>query len=660
MVKILEKGVNCVQKRIICLVLVAVVLLTTVAVGVSADQVLKTSAEAVKLLKAEEGFSKTPYWDYAQWTVGYGTKCPDDKLDAYKKNGISEEAAEALLVKFLARFESELHSFMNRTGVTLNQNQFDALILFSYNCGASWAYSTQGTLYNAIVSGATGNALIDAFSRWCNAGGQIKTFLLRRRLCEANIYLNGVYSQTPPENFGYILYDPCGGAVSTNVQGYDANLTPKITVEPTFDGCTFQGWYTARVGGEQIKNLSIDVKNSRLYAHWLDAQGNDPATDTSGGVTVTVTEKEVNVRTGPSTDYKAVGKAYAGDVLTITETAEGLPYTWGKFYGGWLCLKYTTYNQAVQEEEKTENTTTRYGTVKVSDALRIRSGPSTGYTVAGYLKNGDRVEILEEQIAGSMVWGKISKGWISLDYVILDPVEEKEPETTQPEPQPETPPTEETTPETTPTEPAKTLVGKVNVKDFLRVRSGPDISSAVIGYLSPNETVTITETVDKGNMTWGKITKGWISMDYVVLETQEQVTAPSKITGIVKVNDFLRVRSGPGTSYAIAGYLSANTKVEITEKKTVGETVWGKISKGWISLDYVKLDDNGKTNSPAQEVTKTVAADCLRVRSGAGTSYTIVGYLYSGTKVTVLSTKTVNGTKWGKISIGWICMDYVK
>ncbi len=658
--EILEKGVNCVQKRIISLVLVAVVLLTTVAVGVSADQVLKTSAEAVKLLKAEEGFSKTPYWDYAQWTVGYGTKCPDDKLEEYKKNGISEEAAEALLVKFLARFESELYSFMNRTGVTLNQNQFDALMLFSYNCGTSWAYSTQGTFYNAIVSGATGNALIDAFSRWCNAGGQIKTFLLRRRLCEANIYLNGVYSQTPPENFGYILYDPCGGTVATNVQGYDANLKPKITLKPTYDGYTFQGWYTARVGGQQVKALTADVKNGRLYAHWEDSQGNDPAKDTSVGITVTVTEKEVNVRQGPSTDYKAIGKAYAGDVLTITETAEGLPYKWGKFYGGWLCLKYTTYDQAVKEEEKPETTTIRYGTVKVSDTLRIRSGPSTGYSVAGYLKNGDRVEILQEQIAGSMVWGKISKGWISLDYVVLDPVEEKEPEPTQPE-EPTVEETQpETTPETTPAEPSKTLVGKVNVKDFLRVRSGPDISSAVVGYLSANETVTITETVDSGSMTWGKISKGWISMDYVVLETQEQVAPATKITGTVKVNDFLRVRSGPGTSYAIAGYLSANAKVEITEKKTVGETVWGKISKGWISLDYVKLDNSGATNPPAQEVTKTVTADCLRVRSDAGTSYAIVGYLYSGTKVTVLSTKTVNGTKWGKISTGWISMDYVK
>ena len=29
-------------------------------------------------------------------------------------------------------------------------------------------------------------------------------------------------------------------------------------------------------------------------------------------------------------------------------------------------------------------------------------------------------------------------------------------------------------------------------------------------------------------------------------------------------------------------------KVEILEQKTVNGMTWGKISKGWISMDYVK------------------------------------------------------------------------
>ena len=55
---------------------------------------------------------------------------------------------------------------------------------------------------------------------------------------------------------------------------------------------------------------------------------------------------------------------------------------------------------------------------------------------------------------------------------------------------------------------------------------------------------------------------------------------------------------------------------------------------------------------------RTVNVSCLLVRSGAGTGYSQVGYLYRGAKVTVTETKTVNGVLWGKISGGWICLDY--
>ena len=654
------------RQRVLCL-LMAVTILASVlfagAIPVSAETEMHMSAEAIDILKAEEGFSQKPYWDYAQWTVGYGTKCPDDKLDEYKTNGISRDAAESLLRSFVARFEAELDSFIKRTGVTLNQYQYDALLLFSYNCGTSWAYSTSGVLYKAIVGGATGNELINAFSRWCNAGGQIKTFLLRRRQCEANLYLNGIYSQKVPEHFGYVLYDPCGGTVSPNVQGYDGNLTAQIIPTPTYDGFTFAGWYTQKTGGDKVTVLDCSVRNTRLYAHWTDGEGNAPAQEPQQGVAVTVTANGVNVRSGPGTSYGVVGSANTGDALTITETYADVTYNWGKFAGGWICLKYTNY-QTVTAPKAEEPTAPqiRTGTIKVNDSLRIRSGPSTGYSVVGYLSKGAKVEILEEKIVGSMVWGKIDKGWISMDYVVLDAVEE------EPVQKPEENPVETTPPETESpaTEPEvqeptqQTVTGTVKVNDRLRVRSGPSTSTAVVAYLSKGEKVTITEQTTSGSMTWGKTSKGWVSMDYITVDKSVEQPVQKAVTGTVKVNDYLRVRTGPGTSYAIAGYLSPSTKVEITEQKTVGSTQWGKTAKGWISMDYVVLD--GKAEEPAapQTMKKTVTADCLRIRNAAGTSNKIVAYLYRGASVEILETTTVGSTQWGKTAKGWISMDYVK
>ena len=676
------------HKRLICLLLVFVLMMSVVSFGALAEEaqptteetteptpettvpeetvpeepaLMKTSDAAVAVLKKEEGFSSKPYWDYAQWTIGYGTKCPDDMLEYYKQHGITEEEAESLLRNFLERFENELHKFMDRTGVELTQNQFDALLLFTYNCGSGWSYETSGTFYNAIVKGATGNDLIYAFSRWSSAGGTILTGLLRRRLCEANMYLNGIYSQTPPANYGYVLYDACGGKTSPSVQGYDTDLTAKILSTPTREGYTFAGWYTSEVGGTKVEILDASVKNKRLYAHWTDAQGNDAIT----GTPITVTTDGVNIRSGPGTNYSVIGVANTGDKFVITETAEGSGYTWGKFSQGWICLTYTDYKAPEQEEtkpeepkpeepkpeetkpEETEPEETKpeeqepaqkkqMGTVKVADVLRIRSGPSTGYDVVGYLNNGDRVEILEQKIVGSMVWGKISTGWISLSYVTLDKTEEEE----------------------KPAEPTEKVVatGTVKVSEFLRIRSGPGTSYDLVDYLTNGTKVNIYEMQQSGSMTWGRIEKGWISLDYVVLDKKEE-EKPAKVTGTVKVEDFLRIRAGAGTSYAIAGYLDNGAKVEILEQKQVGVTTWGRIDKGWISMDYVVLD--GQNQAP-EKVIKTVTADCLRVRSNPGTSNAVIGYLHAGTKVEILETKTVNGALWGKIANGWISMDYVK
>lgn len=665
------------HKRIVCLLLTFVMMLGMVCFAVMADEetqpateetspeeeasgIMTTSDDAVAMLKKEEGFSSKPYWDYAQWTVGYGTKCPDDMLEYYKQYGISEEEAESLLRTYLVKFENELHKFMNRTGVELNQNQFDALLMFTYNCGSGWSYDTSGTFYNAIVSGATGNDLIYAFSRWSSAGGRVLTSLLRRRLCEANMYLNGAYSQTAPSNYGYVLYDACGGSTSPTVQGYDTALTAKILSTPTREGFTFAGWYTAETGGTKVEILDASVKNNRLYAHWTDAQGNDTSNEIQG-TTVTVNANGVNIRSGPGTNYSVISSANKGDKFVITETAEGTGYTWGKFSTGWICLEYTDYKAPEQPEdtekeeapevtppeneepetpepEQPATPKKQMGTVKVSDCLRVRSGPSTGYDVVAYLNNGDRIEILEQKLIGSMVWGKIEKGWISLSYVTLDKQEEQKPADTT----------------------KVVTTGTVKVNDFLRIRSGPGTSYELVDYLGPNDKVNILEIRESGSMTWGKIDKGWISLDYVVLDkkTEEKPEEkPATVTGTVKVNDFLRIRGGAGTSYAIAGYLSNGDKVEILEQKKVGVTTWGKIDKGWISLDYIVLD--GQTAEP-EKVIKTVTADCLRIRSSAGTSNAIIGYLYQDAKVEILETKTVNGTVWGKIANGWISMDYVK
>ena len=651
--------------------------------AVTEPSILTASDNCLSVLKAEEGFSRTPYWDFTQYTVGYGTRCPADMVEYYTQNGITEAEAETLLRNHLAGVERDIHiKMIDRYGLNLTQNQFDALVLFSYNCGTGWAYETGGTFHQAIATGATGNDLIRAFALWCSAGNQIRTFLLRRRLSEANMYLNAVYSKTPPDNYCYVLYDANGGSTSPRSQGYDSNLTATPFPVATMDGYTFQGWFTAKTGGTKVTVLDASTKNATLYAQWADASGNKPpetGATPQNPVTITVTGTDVNLRQGPGTNYTRVGVAQKGQQFVITETASGSGYTWGKFDGGWIALQYTDYETAVNNQgstttppETTPPTTEPpateppvteppvteppvtqpeqpkvTGTINVQEWLRVRSGPGTSYSVVGYLKPQQKVEILEQSAVGSMKWGKISDGWISMDYVILDSNGSSNNNNST----------------------VTSWTGKV-IADELLIRSGPGTNYSILGYLTEGTPVTITEKKTNGAMEWGKISRGWISLTYVQLNdnggSSNTTPAPEQstgsLTGTINVQEWLRVRSGPGTSYTVAGYLKPNEKVTITERKTVGGTVWGKISSGWISMDYVILDSNGTVGDTAtQPATKTITADCLRVRKDAGTSNTIVGYLYYGAKVQILETKTIsNGEVWGRISTGWISMVYAK
>jgi uncharacterized protein YgiM (DUF1202 family) len=149
---------------------------------------------------------------------------------------------------------------------------------------------------------------------------------------------------------------------------------------------------------------------------------------------------------------------------------------------------------------------------------------------------------------------------------------------------------------------------------------------------------------------------------------QPPVQAPAETVGSVESvflrgtikADALRIRSAAGTANPIVGFYYQNDIVEITQKVIADSVYWGKTNRGWINMDYFTQVPPGEAVSPpANDGTKTVIADCLRVRKGTGTDYKISALLYYGDKVTVLETVTVDGTLWGRIEQGWICMDYV-
>jgi|APGre2960657404_1045060.scaffolds.fasta_scaffold23064_4 GH24 family phage-related lysozyme (muramidase) len=143
---------------------------------------MKISAAGIELLKQFEGCRLTAYQDsVGVWTIGFGTT-------AGVKEGqtISQVKAEEYLRSDLAIFEKAVTESLK---VPVNQNQFDALVSFTYNVGVSAFRSS--TLLNLINEKTDKKVVAAEFSKWVKAGNQTLPGLVSRRKAESELFLKG-------------------------------------------------------------------------------------------------------------------------------------------------------------------------------------------------------------------------------------------------------------------------------------------------------------------------------------------------------------------------------------------------------------------------------------------------------------------------------------
>lgn len=641
---------------VMAIVLVCGLVLSCVPFTSAAGSSMVTSDAAVQVIKTFEGFLKYPVWDYGQYSVGYGTRCPDDKLEEYRKNGISEEDAIALLREHLQIAETAVNTrIIDRLGVKLSQNQFDALVSFTYNCGSGWAYDTNGTLYKAIANGTTGNELIRAFALWCIAGGQILTGLLNRRLCEANMYLNGVYSNTPPSNYGYVYYDANGGTTTPRSQGYSTQWDAAPYPVPYYEGYVFQGWYTQKEGGTKVTNLDASTKGKTLYAHWSTNSGGSTGGNTGGNtgdqiasgtaitpVTVTVTDTDVNVRTGPGLSYSVIGSAQKGAKLTITEIGKADGHTWGRYSGGWLSLTYTNYSELTTEPETkpTEpDTTTPTEPETTAPTQPETTAPTEPETTAPTqppvtqptlppTSEGEQ-EIHKDPPSGSA---------------------------NQPAPEPET--TAEASKQQT--EKTKTWTGYVTAEETA-LRKDAGIGYEQSGSVKADTLLEFTQI--RGS--WGKTSEGWVSLkDVQILSvpTEDEDLADVWVGQVYGCKQ-LSLRSEPTINNNIVGWVNDGTVLTITEIVEEDAQTWGKTADGWVSLMYVQLlstPESFRENNAQYWTAQVTQRQEGLVYSQPSLEAETIGTMPGGRVVTILENQVQDGTLWVKTSQGWILGDTVK
>ena len=501
---------------------------------------------------------------------------------------ITEAEADKALRAHLETVETKINTFAAKWNLSFSQQQFDALASFSYNVGTGWMNSS-GRLRDAITSGAAEEKFLFGMSLWANNGASPDPGLLQRRMAEADIYWNGVYGKKSG-TYTYTIFDANGG-------------TPGSGGEDKMQGYRRNGSTQILVADPSLSGYT--------FAGWY--------TQRSGGTRVT-----------------ALDSSTAGVTLYAQYSSNGS--------SGWV-------SGSDLEGSDGTNTVIAEGTVKCTSYVNVRKGPGTNYTILARATAGTKAEIYQTKWVGASQWGRMSNGWICMDYVTLN-----------------------SDSNTGSSEKTSGTVTGSNVN----VRSGAGTGYSIVGRKNSGETVTVYERKTSGGLNWGRIGDGqWICLAYVRLESSGTETpqpgseSNSSVsgdgttavqnTGTVKTITGLNVRSGPGTGYARIKTLSPGTAVSIYEYRTVDGVKWGRIQTSqWVCMTYVSLSAQASGEENWTGTGTVISSTNLNVRSGPGTNYTRVGQLTPGTKIEITEQTKVSGTSWGKTARGWVCMSYVK
>jgi lysozyme len=153
---------------------------------------MRTSEATIEMIAEFEGFVDHPYNDFGNTAIGFGHTVhlgPPTPIDASYR--VTRGQALALLKQDLTQVEIAVEDYVI---VSLNQNEFDALVSFTFNLGIGALRGS--TLLDLLNTGKRASAARE-FGKWINAGGQPLEGLRRRRAAEAALFRKPVHKEFP-------------------------------------------------------------------------------------------------------------------------------------------------------------------------------------------------------------------------------------------------------------------------------------------------------------------------------------------------------------------------------------------------------------------------------------------------------------------------------
>ena len=137
------------------------------------------SDNLVSFVASFEKFSATPYDDFKQTSIGYGSKATS------KDQKLTETEAKNLLKRDLANARNIVLKMKKDSGYDWSKNQVDALTSFTHNLGA-------GNFRKLTEDGTRGDEEIsDMLLEYKYAGGKVREGLIKRREAELKLFNEG-------------------------------------------------------------------------------------------------------------------------------------------------------------------------------------------------------------------------------------------------------------------------------------------------------------------------------------------------------------------------------------------------------------------------------------------------------------------------------------
>lgn len=154
---------------------------------------MQMSENGLELLKQWEGFKLAVYKDSAGLpTIGVGHLITKSELAAgtiviggvavQYAGGLTDQQALDLLSQDVTPAEQAVNT---RVTVELNQNQFDALVSFTFNVGVG---AFTGSTLLKVLNQSQYDQVPAQLLRWTRAGGKVVQGLVNRRQNEINLW----------------------------------------------------------------------------------------------------------------------------------------------------------------------------------------------------------------------------------------------------------------------------------------------------------------------------------------------------------------------------------------------------------------------------------------------------------------------------------------